>query len=455
LDKYTSRNRCKILFNHLYFSKLPPRHIEKLLASGAHRTIVRHRNFNPRIIEWMTTILAELPTAAEYGKEFIKNLDQPQRLWEHAYSRQLSEPAQGLLLVLGTLASDVLMEDAERAFVAVWPQESAHPLPDAHASPFSSSLRELDGTFIKSVKDLRGQIVVSFQNPSIRDFVEYKLRLGGHVASSILEKSVFFEQVVRLDEVMRTSGAVCGDFAVRWSDALCRATERTLDQSGCTLSPDVYRGGVQFRRVQYSVEERIASFLEAVHDAVGDVVRPHMDHLLAVLLSKWRDGSLSPENAELVLDAVEGNSHLGAEQKRQVAQQCADALLENEADLATFKAYGVLREKLPQPTEEALGRFHGKFLDSLGSMLSLSGCDGRASAHERIDEVESAATALGLDIAWEITAARGRADEIGEPDYDRVDDESPRSPQTADGLGETLTDNDIDQIFSALDRGQR
>ena len=392
------------------------------------------------------------PKATEYGKEFIKNLDQPQRLWEHAYSRQLSEPAQGLLLVLGTLASDVLLEDAERAFLAVWPQESDHPLANAHVSPFSSSLRELDGTFIKSVKDLEGQIVISFQNPSIRDFVEYKLRLDGRVAYSILEKSVFFEQVVRLDEVMRTSSAMTGDFSARWSDALGRASERTLDQSGCTLLPiHMNGGGVQFRRLQNTLEERIAAFLEAIHDAAGGVVRPHIDQLLAVLLSKWRDGSLSPENAELVLDAVEGNTHIDAEQKRHVAQQCAEALLEGEADFATFKAYGVLREKLPQPTEEALVRFHGKFLDALDSMLSLDGCDDPASAHETIDEVESAATSLGLDIAREIAAAHEKAEEIGEPNYDRADDESLRPRQTTEGLCETLSDDDIDQIFSALD----
>jgi hypothetical protein len=242
LEKYTSRNRCKILFNHLYFSKLPRQHIEMLLASGDHRTIVRHRNFSPRIIEWMTTILADLPSAAEYGKEFIKNLDQPQRLWEHAFSHQLSEPAQALLFVLGTLSSNVRMEDAERAFAGVWPQTPAHALADIHTLPFTSALRELDGTFVKSVKDSNG-IVIAFQNPSIRDFVEHKLRLDGRVAHSILERTIFFEQIGHLDVIMRKSPVMSGDFIARWRDAVGSASVRTVDQPSCELSQYHLRGG--------------------------------------------------------------------------------------------------------------------------------------------------------------------------------------------------------------------
>jgi len=51
LADYTRAIRAKILYNHIYFSDLPRPHKLALLQNRRYETILRHRNYNPRVID--------------------------------------------------------------------------------------------------------------------------------------------------------------------------------------------------------------------------------------------------------------------------------------------------------------------------------------------------------------------------------------------------------------------
>jgi len=81
LSKYTRLNRAKILFNHIYFSRLPRSYRNALLSDKSYLQIIDHPNYNPRIIETLT----EMPWLAdvkprEYVARFISSLDNPESL---------------------------------------------------------------------------------------------------------------------------------------------------------------------------------------------------------------------------------------------------------------------------------------------------------------------------------------------------------------------------------------
>ena len=451
LDKYSIRNRCKILFNHLYFSRMPKPYIDSLLASGAHREIVKHRNFNPRIVEWMTTILSELPSADDYGKEFVKNLDQPQRLWEHAYSQQLSAPAQILLLVIGTLSPNVLADDAEQAFTATWLPGGRDTLGPAGRPPFMSALKELDGTFIKSAKDTAGRIVLSFQSPSIRDFVEYKLRLDLGTAQTLLERIVFFEQVRQLFEVMRSAPGMTEQFMKGWFHALCRSGIRTLGSPGCTIVQSRTGTGLPaFSYAHFSVEERSGFLLNAALGAPGDVVGVILNDVISVVVSRWRQGQLEHTGVEEFLDAVSASPHIDADTKIELADLCARVLIGSNADLSTFRTFGELyrAQKIPSTATEVIEKVQDEFYSALESMIDVSGFQDSYSALEAIREAETVAKLLDCDISDAAERAREQAREIEDPDYDPTDDRPARAE--APSKEEDFSDKDIDEMFGAL-----
>jgi hypothetical protein len=449
LDKYSWRDRCKILLNHLYFSKLPKRHITALLSKGAHRDIVRHKNFSPRIIEWMTVMLLDLPAASDYASEFLKNLDEPQRLWEHAYSRQLSEKAKLLLVVMGTLSARVRLSDAKQAFEFLWQQRASGPQ-DSCDEVFQSALRETDGTFVKTTKDSASNIVVAFQNPSIRDFVEYRLRMDGRLACSIIERCEYFEQVQRLHEIMQDSAVMSGRFAIDWTMAVGQAGSRTLEAPTCAVAAvQLHDGQTRYEKVDQSMEQRVALILDASsgRDAAG--ARPCLDDIVSRLLASWTDGALCAEDLEDVLDAVEKNNLLGQESKRKVLSECCASLLAADSDLALFRAYADLQDRLPEPPESAFREFCDRFKRSAYDYLDVSDYPDSSSAHEQIDEVEDTARALGVDINWMISAAREKAEILREHEYDRVD--NARRGRSGAGEAELLSDEEIDEMFNSLE----
>lgn len=104
LSDFTELQKAEILYNHVYFSDLPEEHKADLLQDKNYLKIIRHRNYNPRIIEMTTGFAAEPERVGEaYTETFLRNLEDPSRVWEHAFSRQISEAARHLLLVLLSL----------------------------------------------------------------------------------------------------------------------------------------------------------------------------------------------------------------------------------------------------------------------------------------------------------------------------------------------------------------
>ena len=49
-------DRARILYNHIWFSNLPENYINELYLDKRYMIIIKHSNFNPRLIEFITDI---------------------------------------------------------------------------------------------------------------------------------------------------------------------------------------------------------------------------------------------------------------------------------------------------------------------------------------------------------------------------------------------------------------
>ena len=67
LGDYTTLIRGRILYNHLYYSQMSREYVDAIVTSRAYRTIARHANYSPRIVEYMTDLVnvRSLAPAAE------------------------------------------------------------------------------------------------------------------------------------------------------------------------------------------------------------------------------------------------------------------------------------------------------------------------------------------------------------------------------------------------------
>lgn len=128
-----------------------------------------------------------------YLPEFVGSLDHPTKIWDHAFRHQISEAARHLLLVLSTLPDDPLLDDVETAFWAFYRfRQSRFGFPTRN-SDWNDALKELDGNFIHTRK-VGKAFLVSFHNPSIRDFVEDFLSASESDVADLISGAHFYEQ---------------------------------------------------------------------------------------------------------------------------------------------------------------------------------------------------------------------------------------------------------------------
>lgn len=165
---YTRRIKARILYNHLLNAGMPPEHITALVESGDIAKIVDHRNYNPRIIDWMTDVTRVGSLKPEtYPAAFLDALTHPGRLWDIAFRTHISRPCQHLLFALFFSSEyGVSIETLRVAYQALHPHLCGkYGEPHDHKD-FEESLKILEGGFITITgKDVR------FVNPSLRDYL--------------------------------------------------------------------------------------------------------------------------------------------------------------------------------------------------------------------------------------------------------------------------------------------
>lgn len=186
LSDYTKHDKAKILFNHLYYQKLPIPYIENLLDNNV-LTIVNHKNYNPRIIEIMThNMLPQNPD--EFYESFIMNLDNPNYIWKLAFENHISNEARDLLILLTSLPLKSEIENVETVFNYYHSEKCKMYNRDFSDRDFRNALKELDGSFIQI-----DQNMISFHNPSINDFLKSTILENDFEFKTLCETAVCFQ----------------------------------------------------------------------------------------------------------------------------------------------------------------------------------------------------------------------------------------------------------------------
>ena len=139
-----------------------------LIGSGLIAKIIDHKNYNPRIIDWMTdsTRVGDILPEA-YPPAFIDALTNPKQLWDIAFRTHISKTCQHLLLALFFCSEyGVGVEKLKNAYESLHPRLCAKYGDEHGPKDFEEALRILEGGFVKITGPL-----VGFVNPSLRDYL--------------------------------------------------------------------------------------------------------------------------------------------------------------------------------------------------------------------------------------------------------------------------------------------
>ena len=206
MNNLSGEEKAKILYNHLAFSGIPDEYFESVRAEKRYYRIIFHRNYNPRIIEFVCNFnrYSKIP-AALFFEYIMKQLDNPQEIWANEYDDRL-QPVDRILLqtiysMTTTTVNAVLVRRCfERRIAGI-------PTIDKTLDQYTRSLNRLNEGFIKII-DNRGSQELSMQNPSVNDFLDSRLREGSLERQELIDSICTDKQLRLIPEKERLSYAV-------------------------------------------------------------------------------------------------------------------------------------------------------------------------------------------------------------------------------------------------------
>jgi hypothetical protein len=250
ISSYTNIIKAQILYNHLFFADVPVSHINNLIEYKAYVKLIKHPNYNPRIIEAIVSRrIWENCSPSQFSEALIQFFDNPESVWLYAYENTINKFSQYSLLVLLTMETPVLLEDWENGVREFCHVNSYKYIIHFDSITFNKTIKELENTFIRTQKDSKKNFVVQYQNPSIQDFLVNYLKEKNDLIESLLKSSIYSEQLFRIFTTSQEQRKVYLN-----KPLLKIALERVVKEYSSFKSTQIYRLKLSNKSIVYSRE---------------------------------------------------------------------------------------------------------------------------------------------------------------------------------------------------------
>lgn len=217
LQNYTRAIRAEILRNHLHFSELPKEYLRALLTGRQVLDIVNHRNYSPRIIEFVCKKQNWKQVEAEKFGSYVRGvLDYPQKIWQHAFENQITALSRIILCVLKSLPNPTLLSELYKATVQFIETNNEKYRISFDGNSFNRSLKEIESTFIVinavEIKNLPNNSqnekvhLIDFHNPSIQDFLTEYLKENRDIIEDLISGLIYWQQGFHSFSIDRNRG---------------------------------------------------------------------------------------------------------------------------------------------------------------------------------------------------------------------------------------------------------
>lgn len=215
LPTYTYLQKARILFNHLYYSDLSKEILNDFVDSKFYESVIKHKNFNPRLISTMAKIKFPDEDTESYLNHFSRVLSNPEVLWEIPYESHF-QPSDQLLVISLKLSSElnpwhnVTVEKLKENFIKYNSILKFNISTSKISITFNKAMRRMEGGMLKI---LNGN--VTFHNPGVEEFVISRIKKDGHLlnllsnASSSNELNQWLSQPYQISQPQYIESIVC------------------------------------------------------------------------------------------------------------------------------------------------------------------------------------------------------------------------------------------------------
>ena len=178
VDDLKEMDKAKILYNHIWHSNLSEEYIDELYKEERYTKIIKHKNFNPRIIEFITDIdRIKSVSAKNYWEDIQLNLDNPSEIWANTFDNQSDEYIRNIVALVVFNGNSILETELEKAYTALNKSTLAQTY-SHNNKDFDSVIKQTAKYFLNRRILSNGEIEYSLFNPSIADFILNKYKVN-------------------------------------------------------------------------------------------------------------------------------------------------------------------------------------------------------------------------------------------------------------------------------------
>ena len=200
----TKLDKAKILYNHMWFSKLTPDFLEEIYKLKRYYKIIEHRNYNPRLVSFITDS-SRLPVDSvdKYWKYINDSLNNPKDIWSDCFKRQSNTYVRNLVCLCVFNGGTIHESDLKTAYVQLneieRTQNPSHTMKD-----FDSMIRLCTKAFLNRNRQ-DSKTYYSLFNPSLADYIINEFGSDSQKMINIFSVLRTHEAIQNLDSLVKES----------------------------------------------------------------------------------------------------------------------------------------------------------------------------------------------------------------------------------------------------------
>ncbi len=183
---------------------------QDILKDFHYREIVKHNNYTPRIMEFVTREYNfKKVSSGHYYEYVLRCLDNPTEIWQDEFSEKLQQEDRVFLTTLYSLTDTSIDENVvKRAFNY---RLSNNTIADTSRNIWEDVLKRLEGAFIQIIEK-NGKKEIGAINPSVNDFLRECLQKNDIEREYIRKNATEYEQIKRgfsenMEDIIRAGQA--------------------------------------------------------------------------------------------------------------------------------------------------------------------------------------------------------------------------------------------------------
>lgn len=445
VGSYTRKVKSRILFNHLHSSNLLPEHTKALLDGDWLKSIIDHKNYNPRVVATVSSELIENVAAEKYPKYILNALNNPNSLWEKPYKNLLMRDQNLLLTLFFCSEYGAKISELKTVFAPVNQSICKHYGHSTNPGDFEDALKSLESGFIS----ITGQ-TVRFVNPAVRDFLRFHLtdfELLDLLPDAARRADWAKELWKHVKSQLRGNAERLSLFAqlfIRFAGIIEEEPTLVLTNNGQFQS---------FSHHDLSYSNRIGLLLEWWHQSANEAFLERalqMSRSRKLKLISWIDGRELPELLDHIRDFDEEYSDVACELFNNLSAKLVEVLRDGmSAEELTWVVEQIdtyLGKDISEDIAEALNSaIDHEFDDILGPINEM---DTEDELITQLEHIEIISKLTNRDSQKITDAINSKIAEIQE-DYDEAESPSFSSQQKRSNK-EEFSDDDIRSLFSTL-----